>query len=135
MLSAPAAQAQLETNGQTLLQFEADRVSVRETAAALSLSIRPTAPLSDRAVFGLFVDPLDGANPNTLSSLETQIIIEPGDESVEINLLINDNADLSGDQSYAIQLFPLSLGSNQGILTPSATLCVLLMMRRLPPPV
>ena len=51
----------------TPLQFEADRVSVRETAAALSLSIRPTAP-SDRAVFGLFVDPLDGANPNTLSS-------------------------------------------------------------------
>ena len=110
-------QATSITTTQPLVSFEADRISARETDGALSLRIRSNQPLIDTLIFGVEVIPIGGADPDQLISLQGQGELNPNTRSTTLNFVIVDNADLTQDQSYTVRLYPLSLGTNQGLLT------------------
>ena len=114
----PLGAAQAQT--QALVRFEADRVSARETDGSFSLTIRPNQPLISPIVMGVHIIPVEGADPRQITALSPQITIGAGRQSARLDLVVKDDAILTGDQTYVVQLYPLDLGDNSGILATGA---------------
>ena len=116
LLVLAASLAYAQNNAPSLLTFEAERISVRETVAIVSLNVRKNSLLTEPITFGLSIEPLEGAPADKLVSLESQLTLLPSETGLSLNLLVKDDAQLSGDQTYAVRLYPISLGANQGVL-------------------
>ena len=107
---------------ESLIRFEADRISARETDGSLSLTVLPNMPLSAPLTFGIEIIPQGQATRGQIAPLENQIRLLPNQRSSTLNFILRDDADLTGDQIFEVRLYPIATEINSGILTSGSAL-------------
>ncbi len=120
------ARAQTDPTAGNLLQFEPAQINAYESDETLTVKIRVAQQLLSPLIVGVEVEPLNGGRPDDLSPAQSQLRIDPGQNLVELSLLVSDTRADSGPRSYAVRLFPLDTGQNKGLVASAPALIQLL---------